>query len=213
MAHDLRAPLALARQAIEAVERPIRSGEPVDLSLITDVDARLRRSLRTIQLVLDSARGELAAPARAEPTLINVSAEVRDEVASFAEEARSRGKELRAVPPGADVLARLDAAVLRQSLAILLDNAIRYSVPGLIQITVTSAAGQVVIGVRDEGPGLTRRQNPTGGSGEGLGLQLCALLARRSGGTLSVARDAEDGTEFVLRLPASGRRTLEAGRP
>lgn len=203
MAHDLRSPLALARDTLGSIERPLRSGTPVDLELVAEVDARLRRSLRAIQLVLDSARGELTDPSeRVARPRVDAGAEIRDEVAAFAEEAHRSAKELHCDLP-AGSLARVDPAVLRQSVAILIDNAIRYAVPGPIRVSATVDERAVHVHVRDSGPGLSRRRAEGGsGSGEGLGLRLCALLAQRAGGALDVVRDADDGSELALRLPA-----------
>lgn len=206
MAHDLRSPLALARDAFAAVEGSSRSGVPLDLELISDVDARLGRSLRAIQLVLDAARTGIepsctdgsVAPA------VDVAREVREEVAAFEDEARTRGKALVVDVSRGAAAARIDPSVVRQALGILVDNAIRYSVPGLIRVTVTPVAAHVNVSVCDSGPGLTWHRSRSGGrSGEGLGLKLCELLVQRAGGALEVARDDESGTEFVLRLPGA----------
>jgi K+-sensing histidine kinase KdpD len=203
MAHDLRAPLALARQALGAVEHPLRSGLPVDLGLVADADARLKRSLRTTQLVLDSARAELTRTEEATSIapLVDAAREIREEVASFEEEARGRRMELSLELAEADLAARIDPAVLRQSVAILVDNALRHAVPGVLRIAAVHEGAELLVSVRDCGPGLTRRRAEAHGAGEGLGLRLCELLAQRAGGRLEVARDDENGTEFVLRLP------------
>lgn len=205
MAHDLRSPLALARDTLGAVLQPLRSGSSVDVELIADVDARLRRSLRAIQLVLDSARAELGPSGDAAATApIDVNRDVIEEVASFVEEASASGKELRLELPERPLCARVDSTVLRQSVAILVDNAIRYAVPGPVWIEAGGDGHDVFIRVRDSGPGLSsRRAQSRSDSGEGLGLKLCAMLAQRAGGDLAVARDDVSGTEFVLWLPAN----------
>lgn len=39
--------------------------------------------------------------------------------------------------------------------------------------------------------------------GQGLGIRLCELPARRAGGALEIAPDAPDCTQLLLRLPAA----------
>jgi signal transduction histidine kinase len=202
MAHDLRAPLSLAHEALEAVEQPLRSGGAVDLDLISEVDARLRRSLRTTQLVLDSARAELTGATTAEGDIprVDVCREIREEVASFEEEARGGRKELDLdLPP--ELLAQVDPSVLRQSVAILVDNAVRHAAPGPVRISAACRDNHLFVSILDSGPGLSHRQAQAVGAGEGLGLSLCKLLAQRAGGSLQIRRDDESGTEFVLQLP------------
>ena len=204
MAHDLRAPLTIARQALGAVEQPLRSGMPVDLALLTDADTRLKRSLRATQLVLDSARAELARTHRtqSDSPLVDVCGDIRDEIASFQDEALARRMELTLDLPPDGLPARIDPAVLRQSVAILVDNALRHALPGIVRIAVRRHDADLLLSVTDSGPGLTRRRLEQSTRGEGLGLRLCELMAQRAGGDLRVARDDDAGTEFRLRLPA-----------
>jgi signal transduction histidine kinase len=206
MAHDLRAPLTLARQALDAIQTPLRHGTPVDVALLADVDARLERSLRAIQIVLDSARSELDEPEQlfVPVPIVDVGREIRDEVASFEAEAAGRGKDLRLGLPPDPLRAGVDPAIVRQSLAILIDNALRYADPGPIRIGAAVENGELLVTIGDSGPGLTGRRVAATRSGEGLGLKLCGLMAERAGGALEIARDDETGTEFVLRLPDSG---------
>ncbi|HEV2130829.1 MAG TPA: ATP-binding protein, partial [Longimicrobiaceae bacterium] len=124
------------------------------------------------------------------------------EIASFRQEAQVRRKELltrfEAVSDGHY---RVNGLVLRQALAILVDNAIRYAVPGPIRISACASGRELTVRVEDTGPGLSaRRQSGSGGSG--IGLELCRSLVRRAGGSLELERDSPDGTSFVLRLPA-----------
>ena len=203
MAHDLRSPLALARDALSGVQGASRSGVPLDLELISEVDARLGRSLRAIQLVLDAARADLEPRSTngSDAPVVDVCREVREVVAAFEDEARAHGQTLVLDAGRGGAAARVDASVLRQAIGILVDNAVRYSVPGPIRVAVAPAHTGVHVSVRDSGPGLTHHRARNGtGSGEGLGLRLCAMLVQRAGGDLEVTRDDEAGTEFVLRL-------------
>ena len=71
--------------------------------------------------------------------------------------------------------------------------------------------GQVLIHVRDSGPGLgdealTRLFEPffttkAQGVGLGLGLAISRDIAREGGGELEARNHAQGGAEFVLRLP------------
>lgn len=209
MAHDLRAPLVAASQALEYVERSAATGTPLDAELVGDTRLRLRRNLRVIEEVLQLARGDIRssesftpAPARSSLT---VAQEVEREAASFMGEAEAAGKQIvvraeavRSVEMG------LDALVLRQVLAILLDNAIRYARPGPLWVDAELGAGEVLVSVTDTGPGLSARPGAEAGlAGSGIGLELCRALAARVGGSLELEQDSEHATRFCLHLPVA----------
>jgi len=118
-------------------------------------------------------------------------------------------------PPLPPILA--DRARLRQVLSNLLENAVKYSTGGTIQIrlSVQDAPGGVskaILAVHDEGSGLdvdqldrifapfeqTARTN----LGLGLGLHLARQLARIHGGDLwAESRGPMNGSTFILALP------------
>lgn len=207
LAHDLRAPLVLADQGFQYVEESVAGGYPVDGALVADVRARLQRSLRAIEMVLQLARADAAPGAAAEAGVdaVALREEIAGEIAAFAYEAERRGKRLVRELDALDARAyRLDLRVLRQALAIALDNAVRYAVPGEIRVRARLAPGGLLeVQVADAGPGLSAHRAQGGeGGGTGLGLRLCRALLARAGGSFEIARDAPDGTTLVIRLPA-----------
>lgn len=213
LAHDLRSPLVLATQGLDYVADTARAGDPLDDELIGELRARLQRSLRAVEVVLTVARenlGDGAAPgARVE--LSRVGPEIAAEVESFASEAAHRGKRLvtaLADLRDADQGAGVDALVLRQALAILLDNAIRHAVPGEVQVEARQVGPALVVHVRDQGPGL--RSGSSASEGAGVGLELARTLVRRGGGEIRVERDGPEGTEFALLLPLGASRVTRA---
>lgn len=209
LAHDLRSPLTVAGQGFRYVEQALEEGQPIDKLLLADVRARIRRSLRAIDIVLSLAReelpreGEMPVARSREP--IRVDAELRAEIESFDEEAAARGKVLQmdlSAIEGQPCL--VDGRVLRQVIAILVDNAVRHAVPGPVKLSAELVPPNLVVRVQDSGPGLSahRAQGGTSTTGMGLGLELCRTLITRAGGTLEVECDGPDGTCFRLQLPA-----------
>jgi len=204
LAHDLRSPLVLADQGFEYVEESVSGGYPIDRAMIADVRARLHRSLRAIEMVLAMATRESAGGASTADEEVLLRDEIAAEVASFAYEAEARGKrlvaELDAVPRQPF---SVDTLVLRQGIAIVLDNAIRYADPGTIRVHARLDGAALEVRVEDQGPGLSgTRADGRRSGGSGLGLRLCAALLARAGGSLGVERDAPEGTVVAIRLPA-----------
>ena len=207
MAHDLRAPLVAASQVLDYVERSAAIGTPLDAQLVADTRLRLRRNLRVIELVVQVARSDMRHAESAGPppphVRVRVAREIEREAASFAGEAEACGKRVivRTETIG-DIEMGLDGLVLRQVLAILLDNAIRYARVGPVWVDATVGERKLMVSVSDTGPGLSAK--PGGRSlptGSGIGLDLCRALAARVGGSLELEQDGDLGTRFCLHLP------------
>ena len=213
LAHDLRAPLVVARQCIGYVEDGLAEGRAPDPGLLADTRARLDRSTRAIDIVLSVARAEVGGAAHggdgARP--VRLGDEIRAEVESFAGEAELRGKrlELRLDDVSA-AHAVLNPLVLRQALAILVDNAIRYAVPGVVAVSAELGKGVLRVTVADDGAADGGAAD--GGAplprGAGLGLELSRALLTHAGGGLQ--RDgAAAGSAWTLTLPVA--RAAPAG--
>lgn len=89
----------------------------------------------------------------------------------------------------------LSAAALRQTLDVLLDNAMRHG-GGAVTVTVEPHGDAVVVEVADEGPGFPKTSEP------GTGLHLATRIVERAGGSLLVRRRAP-AARVALLLPAS----------
>jgi len=131
---------------------------------------------------------------------------------------RARNQQVTLAVPGALPALEADPVRLEQMLCNLLNNACKYSPPGArIEAWAAAEAGQVVLGVRDAGVGMSpevlarafdlfyqagqSRDRPEGGLG--LGLTLVRTLAELHGGSVSAASAGPGrGSEFLLRLPA-----------
>lgn len=108
-----------------------------------------------------------------------------------------------------------DGDLMRLSLRVLSDNAVKYTPPGTtIQLVCrTVQAGGVEFLVRDNGPGIPddelphlfdkffRGRSAARQSGTGIGLHLAHSVVASHSGTLAVCNAADGGAEFRLWLP------------
>ena len=94
----------------------------------------------------------------------------------------------------------------------LLDNAVKYTPGGLIEVLLSSPSpSNVVISVRDHGAGVPTEhrarlferfyQAHADRSGMGLGLYVSRQIVERHGGTIYAEFPADGGTRFVVSLP------------
>jgi signal transduction histidine kinase len=108
-----------------------------------------------------------------------------------------------------------DADRLEQALQNLAANAIRHTPDaGEIQLTAERQGAEIVLTVRDSGPGIPPEHLPlifnrfykadasrkASGGGSGLGLSIAKAIVERHGGTISVRN--ENGAVFEIRLGA-----------
>lgn len=99
--------------------------------------------------------------------------------------------------------------VLQQAVFNMLDNAAEYS-PQRIDIGLTRDGDDVVLTVRDAGPGFAAEQLSDLGKpynstrhelGRGMGLFLASNVARKLDGSLSARNQPRSGAEVAFRLP------------
>ncbi len=88
-----------------------------------------------------------------------------------------------------------------------------YRAEGSIVITTRQAGNQIVISVRDDGPGIPESNiekifehfftTKAPGQGTGLGLNICRRIVQQLGGTIHAESDYGHGAEFIIRLPVA----------
>ena len=114
-----------------------------------------------------------------------------------------------------------DPGQLRQVLVNLLDNAIKYSPEGgVVAISVTNGDSAIRFSIEDSGLGIPASEHrrifekfyrldpdmTRGIGGTGLGLYICRELVRRMDGKIWVESKLDQGSTFVVELPAAGDR-------
>ncbi|MBY0336644.1 MAG: HAMP domain-containing histidine kinase, partial [Acetobacteraceae bacterium] len=203
IAHDLRSPLSRLRQSLEgALARP-RDAE-ADAATLEAALAELDQVLGSFSALLRIARAESGA-LRAGFEPVDLSALARAAAELYAPLAEEQGRTLVAdIAPGVTLPG--DAALLRQAVANLIENALTHGA-GRIGLTLTPDRA---LAVSDEGPGIpteareavTRRFHRLDRSrstpGTGLGLALVAAAAQAHGGRLELS--GERGLVATLRL-------------
>ncbi|WP_270939196.1 sensor histidine kinase, partial [Falsiroseomonas oryzae] len=209
VAHDLRGPLSRLRQQLEAALAQPRDAQ-ADTATLDAALAELDTVLGTFAALLRIAQLEAGPPLPpGEAPVVDLSALVATLAEAYEVVAEEAGRTLHAeVAPGQRVHG--DAALLRQMLANLLDNALAHGGPTL---RVGLRPGPV-LEVADDGPGIPaeerdrvlrrfyRLDRSRGTPGSGLGLALVAAVARLHG-TQPVLSDAAPGLRVTVDLSAS----------
>jgi len=200
--HEVKNVLAGLGNYVTLLERK------VDPELRTKVLGPMRRALGQMDQLVVRLR-ELALKPRFEETDLNG---VLKHAAELIEaQARSNNVELTLDVPEKLQLRRADASLLGQVFLNLLINALECTPQGgKVQVTARREGADMVVKVRDTGPGLPdmparRLLEPfftTKPGGTGLGLYISNSIIERHNGLFEIGNHEEGGAVVEVRLPA-----------
>lgn len=119
-----------------------------------------------------------------------------------------------------------DTLMIERALTNLVDNAVKYAPEGSrVEVLVSVAAGSVIVGVRDNGYGISpedqqqlfqrhvrlARPEHKRVKGSGLGLFIVKSVAQRHGGDAWVESQLGVGTTFSFSIPLKGANLITPG--
>jgi len=212
--HELRTPLSVLRAQLEAVQDGVRPASP-------DTVAAMLRQVLSLSKLID----ELYVLARAdigkldyERQRIDLWQLAREQAAAFAEKCAAAGVTIATgdAPSSATVIA--DPERMRQVLANLFENCIRYCGAGArVSLSAVHDNDVLLMTLDDSGPGVPdsalerlserfyrvedSRNRAHGGAG--LGLALCQRIVEAHGGQMRFARSPLGGLRVQLILPGA----------
>lgn len=213
VAHELRTPLATLDGYLEGLQDGvIEAGEPTW--------KLLRRETARLSHLVDDLQQLWRAEARQLPLSLE-RVDVRKLLESvrqrFATRAAEHGSELRLAPSAGELAVHADPERLGQVIDNLVSNAIRYSPTGApVDLEASVEGGEVVIGVVDQGLGLSAEQreriferfyrvDPSRAralGGSGIGLAIARALSEAMGGRIWAESDGPGhGSRFRVALP------------
>ena len=210
--HELKTPLTPLKLSLQALERRVAQGQPVELSSIVKSKRQVERLAGLVNDLLDVSRLELGRLSL-HPAPLEMGHLVAEVVDQF-RHAFARPFTLE-VPRGR-LWVRGDRDRLEQVLVNLLENAHKYSPAGEpIHVEVEVGAGSARIHVKDRGIGVPeldqarlferfyRAANSSHRhfGGLGLGLFISDSIARMHGGSMAVSSREGQGSTFTLGLP------------
>lgn len=214
-AHELKTPLTTIQGYSQLLTNKLTDGLGEEAAPVRRaahmIEDRTRHLARLVEQIVDVSR--LVA------SRLELDRQDADLVAMLAElvtsiERRGTSHELRLHVPSERLPAAVDLTRLKQVMANLIDNAVRYSpAGGPIDITVDDDADGVVLSVRDRGLGIPVQHRAhifdrffqahatEYRSGMGLGLHISREIVLLHGGTITAAFPPDGGSQFTVRLP------------
>jgi len=219
--HELRSPLAVIHSSLELLlESPgkkIIERSDLIMNSLTET-SRLRKMTSNLLEMVQLQATEM----RLRSEKIDLEQLVGDFIEPFCYQAELAEKQLHYyLQPGLTVEA--DRQLITELLAILLENALKYTEPGgMIRVDTRTRDNKVELVVADSGIGISdeamekiftrfyreeRQQSKADGSG--LGLYIASLIAQCHGGKIAVEHNKPKGSVFTVTLP--GMRRTDKG--
>lgn len=213
VAHDLRTPVARMRGTAEVALRAEHEAE-VYRDALADCVEESDQLLHMLNTLMDISEAETGA-LKLHPEPVNIATLVNQTVDLYQHVAEEKSISVStAVPP--EIWLTADHQRLRQVMANLLDNAIKYTpAGGRIEVKACLRERMVAISVTDNGIGmksdelskiwdrLYRGDRSRSQRGLGLGLSLVKAVVEAHQGRVQVASTPGIGSVFTLLFPLS----------
>ncbi|UVI31444.1 sensor histidine kinase [Paenibacillus spongiae] len=216
LAHELRTPLMLVSNQIEAIADGIFEPDHIRLEKILRDISRLTRLVGDIERIIQaqSARFELRLEA------IDVVPVIKQAVASLEEACRAKNMSIELITPKIPCPILVDVDKMTQVFVNIVYNAIKYThASGKIEIITDHDrdSGQIIVHVKDNGVGISQEELPRiferfyridktqsrEAGGSGLGLTITKRLIESHDGKIGVTSKPGVGSVFTVMIPAA----------
>jgi len=224
--HELRTPISLIRTEAEIALRKSRG------------DAEYREALRHILLEAEKTSSlveELLTLARADSgrenlhlTFLDLRSLIAETASEWRQLVESRNLQFTQAIADCELPVLVDRRAMQRLLAILLDNAVKYTPPpGIVELLLEARDEKAVITVRDSGIGIatedqTRiyerfyrvdkaRSRELGGAG--IGLAIADWIVQQHRGSVTVQSSIGNGSTFYVELPLQSKLTTLDAAP
>ncbi|MCR2822932.1 ATP-binding protein [Lederbergia panacisoli] len=214
--HEFKSPLHgimnISRSVLGDTVNPVIEEHREQLQLITNITERLSQLVYDILDFSKLKEGELTI--YLEPVDVRSTVDVNLRIYSFL----AMGKNIRLDNkiPEKFPYALADKSRLGQIISNLLDNAIKHTEKGVVEVLAEARDGRIFISVRDTGAGISEEEipyifepfrsleSPTEEQrGMGLGLSIVKQLIELQDGNITVSSRKGEGTTFTFSLPIS----------
>ena len=213
ISHDLRTPLAVISAASSTLADESLTIDPTARrALLASIATKSKDMERLVTNVLDLMRFESG------PVALRLDWESVEDLVDLALhrlEGSLHDREIHLAIPDDLPLVRVDAALLVQLIANLLDNIVRHAPQGRnVEISAVAEPACVRVTIDDDGPGLPsgdperlfakfqRGRDEGTVSGAGLGLAICRAIVEAHGGTIRAQNHPTGpGARFEFTLP------------
>ena len=217
MAHEMKTPLTsiLCMGDLLKLKKDVSEKDRRDYAGVIVEEAKRMKELSFKLLSIASTDNASLTPE------LSSTAEIMDEISSALTPVCQKA-DVKLFCEGVDGIINVDRELIKSLFANLIDNALKASSPGKIIGIRYAPEGQMMkIIVADQGIGMKKedikratepfymadkaRSRKAGGAG--LGLSLCASIAKKHNATIDIKSELGKGTIVIVAIPLAGRRS------
>lgn len=215
IAHELRTPLTVMRGRLEGIVDGVYAASPEQIGPALEETYLLERLVEDLRLLTLAETRQL----HFESKPVNLGEIVARVIDLFQAEADDKKIKLSFEGSNEAAVVLLDPQRIKQVVGNLVSNALRYTPSGgNVFLTVAKDAGNLLITVSDDGPGVPPEDLPSifqrfwrgeksrsrASGGAGLGLAIARQLVEAQGGQIAAENGAQGGLKIILQFPAQG---------
>jgi signal transduction histidine kinase len=226
LVHELREPLLMAHESLEKLTQLAQSSDAEIRAAVARQGRSLSRLTALVQALRDMSLAHGLEDSRGSWSSVDLGTQVEDVASRYQDLARIHGLGFELVVESHVPSIEGHVELLRQAIANLVDNAVKYaSRPGPVRLSLRRRGALAVVEVADSGPGIApsdqtaifgdfyrlpaARAAQTPGSG--LGLSVARRVAEAHGGRLSLESLLGVGSVFRLSFLLQRRGTSASG--
>lgn len=212
MSHEFRTPLVGILGFSEVMMAEAKDHDMKEMAAL--INSGGTRLLETLNFILDFSDTE-SEKFNLNYELTNVNAIVNDVVNIFSKTIQKNNLIIEYKSENQEINANIDPRLFRQIINNLVNNAIKYTNEGSIEVSLFTNLEKLILKVKDTGIGIEKdkinvifeefRQVSEGINrrfiGTGLGLTLTKKFIELMNGTIRVISEINKGTEFIVELP------------
>ena len=214
VSHELRTPLAIIKEGINLILDKIPGDINEKQFKILDVSRHnIDRLARIINSLLDISKIE-AGKVELKKAFVSISDVINQVISAFANKIKQKELELRLDIDSQTDKIYVDADRIAQVVTNLLDNAIKFTDKGYIQISCKDKKDFIECSVADTGTGISKDDLPkvfdkfqqfgrvagAGDKGTGLGLSIAKNILDMHNGSITIESELGKGTKFTFKL-------------
>ncbi len=220
VSHELRTPLTVIKETVSQVMEellgPVNEEQKRFLGISLESIDRLGRIVNDLLDISKIEAGRL----ELKREMVDVVALAKGLVVPFNSRARLKGLEITTHFPPGGAPVYVDEDRIIQVFTNLIDNAIKFTDKGRIEVSVVDRGNVVECSVKDAGLGISSADLPkvfgkfqqlhpsSGQKGTGLGLAICKGIVDAHKGQIGVESRTGEGTTFTFTLPRHTAKEL-----